>query len=783
MDILLISIALSSLSLAALGLYKMSSAAQIQYEMDASRKSYSLVFPTSTTEKQIQSFLRSIGTSLVPNEGDRGATPTLVFEVRWTPRGLRHILRVTGQDDAHVKLMLDTYLPGITYDLVDTQEERLDIAPVFGLSVEMTDCSRLLTTSTVGGQSLVDDISNGILGSVPTVKAGEIVTYQVIVSHTSKFAQPKTQAARSLFYGKQELSPELLKEVTRKRAEHNFNVSIRIGVQAAVEIRAKELAGGLIRTVRQTNNKNVQLNGQTIKGNLASPFTYALTPRSRTAQLTVTELSALMAAPIGDPQVPGLTQGAARRLHATEAISSDGEWTLGYSDVHGREKKITLPSEFISQHVSVIGSPGTGKTVFLANAVCQYAAADLGIVVIDAGQDVSTQRLYYRALDGMPRKRSDDVICINPADDADFPVSLNLLDQDFGKGAIDIVVGVFESLYPDTMSKGVSVRELLYNGLWTLIDAGGHTLMDLPSLLSPRNEAEWRWAVDLINNVKDPELKDFWNRNPGAVKRLGDSSKARSDWDRYVEPIHRRLWQLSARPEIRYLLGQTKSTVKIKDVLEQNKILLFSVGGMNDAAAAQLLASLFTQMVWTAAQSITPAKPNVMVLDEFQVSTRIQGGLPDMLARARALNLGLILATQYVTRENIPRELQSAVLNNTATRIVFRAGSREADEWSREFGKRIVSDTDITRLHKFHAVAQVANKVGDRSPVTFKALKPAADTQLTKHLVYQSRQRYGKHVDSVRQEITQRRRIARTPAVIATNKDVGESPYNPDNFE
>ncbi|WP_425005750.1 type IV secretory system conjugative DNA transfer family protein [Mycolicibacterium sp. S3B2] len=775
MDLIIISVALPVLSLSAWGIYSMSK--QAQHNLDASRRSYTVTFPTGMTEKNIQAFIKSIGSDLIPNKDDRGGIPTLVTEVRWTSKGLRHILRVTPQDDAHVKLMLDAHIPGITWDPIDTAEESLDMVPTFSVEVAMTDHTHMLRIP------IPEELSRGILHSVPALNDGEHVAYQLVMSHTENIKLPNaskkasSSLLKTLVLGPTEPDAEEVKEVKQKIVEQNFNVTIRVAVQAANEPRARELAGGLLRTLRQANSNTVQFNGRVMHGNTQDTINLALTPRKKSAQLTVTELSALMAAPIGDPQVPGLTQGAARRLPATEAISSDGEWLLGYSDVHGREKKITLPKEFVSQHASVIGASGSGKTVFLANGVAQYADAGLGIFVIDAGQDVSTQRLFYRALDAMPYRRREDVICINPADDPDNPVSINLLDQDFGMGAIDIVVGVFESLYPD-ISKGVSVRELLHHGLWTLIEAGGYTLIDLASLLSPRNQAEFAWATHIIKQVGDPELKDFWSRNPGALKSPGD--RGRTDWDKYVEPIHRRLWQLVSRPEIRYLLGQTKSTIKIKDVLEQNKILLFSVGGMNDAGAAQLLASLTTQMAWTAAQSVQPKKPNVMFLDEFQVSTRIQGGLPDMLARARALNLGLVLSTQYVTRETIPRELQSAVLNNTSTKIVFRSANNEADAWSREFGRQVVTSNDITRLERFHAVAKVANQVGDQSPVTFRALRPAPDTEISNVILQNSRQKYGHHIAHVRQEIMQRRRVSDVAPKAPVKKNIGTSTYEPE---
>ena len=89
-----------------------------------------------------------------------------------------------------------------------------------------------------------------------------------------------------------------------------------------------------------------------------------------------------------------------------------------------------------------------------------------------------------------------------------------------------------------------------------------------------------------------------------------------------------------------------------------------------------------------------------------------------------------------------------------------------------------MTDSDITRLQRFHAVAQVANATGDRSPVTFKAYRPAPDTGLTNFLLHQSRQKYGRNVGAVRQEIADRRRATKEPKAKAeTTTTFGEMPY------
>src|ERR1700757_1520056 len=75
--------------------------------LDANRKSYTITYPRNTRETGVQDFLRHISSDLIPNHGDGGAVPTLVAEVRWTDKGVRHILRVTPQDEDHVLSQLE----------------------------------------------------------------------------------------------------------------------------------------------------------------------------------------------------------------------------------------------------------------------------------------------------------------------------------------------------------------------------------------------------------------------------------------------------------------------------------------------------------------------------------------------------------------------------------------------------------------------------------------------------------------------------------------------------
>ncbi|MGW6120421.1 type IV secretory system conjugative DNA transfer family protein [Nocardia sp. NPDC055165] len=746
---------------------------------DLKRDRFELIFPNDLRAEQVQDFARSIGRSLDNKLARFAGVPTVVFEVVASDKGISHYLRVPHVDSEYLQGQLDGHLPGIDVSPVESGIEGFGTSPLFGVDLRMSDPLRPLRINSVVAHS------TKILKAIYTDHPGETVVLQWIVSHSNGSKLPddgrtvmtsKPTLLGAFVFGL-EAKPGEIKDRQIKAVEQQFAAAGRIVATAKDSKRAEQLVSKLTHALQSENKTNLIQVGRKIPADrLEEVVTQALTPPRFASQLTVTELSALAGWPLGNIQLPGLRQGSARRFPATEAFAREG-WVLGHSDVPGRNRPIALSPAHMPKHTIIVGSSGSGKTSLMGNGGIQVAQQGYGLFVIDAGTDVSQERLFYRVLNGLPVKRLRDIVLVNPAENREFPVSINLLDQGFGLGVIDQIVGVFETLYP-SIKEGVSVRELLYFGLWTLLEAGGYTLIDLASLLSPRNPVERAWAKQLIEGVKDPELKDFWDRNPGATAdpTSGRSTKA-DEWARYVQPLHRRLWQLAGRPEIRNIIGQTKSTINLREIVAHNKILLVSVGGLPDDTA-ELFSTLIFNQLWAIAQQTRVEKMNVLMIDEFQVAANVRGGLPDVLARGRAHKLGLVLGTQFITRRVIGAELQGSVINNTATKIVLKSSAQEAALWARELGGRQVAETDISKLRPYHGMAQIANDAGDSSPVTFRALKPPESTGITRLALDRNLQRYGRPVEQVREEIANRRQ----PAVKATRaaKPQGITDYDPD---
>ncbi|WP_160665203.1 type IV secretory system conjugative DNA transfer family protein [Pseudarthrobacter sp. ATCC 49987] len=389
----------------------------------------------------------------------------------------------------------------------------------------------------------------------------------------------------------------------------------------------------------------------------------------------------------------------------------------------------------------------TGKSVLLANSAAQDMAKGYGVVIIDASNSNSPETLFNRALNYVPFERLDDVVILNVSESVDNPVGFNILDQGNAHMVVDQVSALFQQLYPD--SKGVWTRELIHHGLYSLIEYGNATLIDLLPLLRPRTPEEVTWARSVVNSVKDRQIKFFmedWMNLKEEERRMRS------------QPLYDRLWQLNSRPEIHNILGQSQSGFNIKDVLLGNKILLVNLAGLPEDTAG-LLGTLLFQALWTEAQNLTPDRNNFVYLDELQQMTKIDVGLDDILARGRKHKFTLTTSTQFMDdSDKIDKNTRSAILNNTGTKVLFESTAKEARMWLNSIGSSHVTETDITALKKYDAIAWIANERGTGDPVTFTALAPFPSTGTADRAVHLSAIKHGTPIAKVHQDIDNRRR-------------------------
>lgn len=726
--------------------------AKTQVIRDESREIYSITFPTELDTDRVMAWLRSVSGTLPKRDGRVLAKDTIVFETWACSTGITHRLMVPKSAAEYIAAQLRTHGRGIS---VVKDDSRPTVEWTDAINVGMSSPLRTLRISKHS------DLAASLLGSIQALQGDEQVMIQWVV-HPARYERPPSsdrftptaefKPVRSIFGGQSQASNDEVTDRRKKLEEPNLLGIGRIAARAGNDARARELIYRVESALAGANSQANYFKGKKGKA-VASEANDAASVMLFPNQFTLSELAAVIAWPIGQPFVAGLPQGTTRHVYATNDVPSEGR-ILGDSNYPGHERPIAVSFQKATEHMLVTGRTGRGKTALLGNTFSADVNAGHGVIVIDTADSTSSQTMYETALSLIPADRLDEVILLNPQAEKDHPLGFNLFEQGSGRGIAQQVMELFAHLYSDVA--GVWTQQLLYYGINTLAGRDGLTLVDLIPLLNRKTPAEAAWADELVRSVEDRDIKDFWQRW---------ENFSPSDRDRYTAPLLNRIWQLVSRPEVRDMIGQSKSSFLIKEALEQNKILLITLAGLPKDAKL-IFGTFLLNSIWSNAQTMRPDLPNFVYIDEFQVLTeRLPFDLGEMLALARKHNLGLVMATQFL--ERIDTQLRQNVINNTSTKVIFETTAREASIWTQELGQ-VLNVNDFQRIRRYEAVAHVPTEHGVSTVVTISARPPKASTNMQRAVIEASRKTYGRPVAEVEAERYARR--------AATQKSKGPRP-------
>ncbi len=342
---------------------------------------------------------------------------------------------------------------------------------------------------------------------------------------------------------------------------------------------------------------------------------------------------------------------------------------FGQTNFRGERVKFGIKTDDRRRHVYLIGKTGVGKTTLLENMVIADIRSGKGVAVVDPHGEFA-----QKILDFVPENRVDDVIYFNPAD-INYPIAFNPLETvsaEYRHLIASGIMGVFKKLWPDVWS--ARMEYILNNALLALLEYPGSTLLGIMRMLA---EKEYRKKV--VDNLADPVVKAFWtNEFARYTQRLETEA---------VAAIQNKVGQFVTNPLIRNIIGQTRSTVDIKKVMDEGKILIVNVskGKIGEDNSSLLGAMLITKLQLAAMSRVDMAmekrKDFYLYVDEFQnFSTE---SFANILSEARKYKLNLILAHQYI--EQLHEKVTPAVFGNVGTIICFRIGAIDAEFLEKEF--------------------------------------------------------------------------------------------------
>lgn len=398
---------------------------------------------------------------------------------------------------------------------------------------------------------------------------------------------------------------------------------------------------------------------------------------------------------------------------------------------------ITIPPADLLRSVYVIGKTGTGKTTLLEQLTVAAAGTGFGACLIDPHGDMSR-----RVLGLLPRRFANQVVHFRPAEET-RPIGLNLLAPSPGIPRAIVasgVVEVFRKLW-GRMLFGPRSEHLLRNAVLALLETPGTTLLSLLRLLTDEP-----YRLKIVARVTDPVVRLFWLREfPGYGKSFAAEVTA---------PLLNKLGALAA-PAVRRVVGQVAPRLRLREVLDERRILIADLSGIG-RDAAELLGALLVSGIATAAQSragtpIARRSPFLLVADEFHAYTT--ASFAQLLAEGRKFGLCAALAHQYL--DQLEPEIRAAILGNVGTMIAFRVSAADAAVLAPEVEPELTV-RNLVRLKRHHIVMRLLRHGEPEIPTTARTIPPGSLDPLARaRLERLSRERYGRPVELVDREIAE----------------------------
>ena len=383
---------------------------------------------------------------------------------------------------------------------------------------------------------------------------------------------------------------------------------------------------------------------------------------------------------------------------------------FGITDARNKRIPFGIKTKDRSRHLYVIGKTGMGKSNLLEVMGIQDLRNGNGMCFIDPHGKTAELLLEH-----IPPERKDDVLYFAPFD-TDHPVSFNVL-EDVGEQKRHLVVSglmsSFKKIWLDAWS--ARMEYILTNTLLALLEYPDATLLMVNKMLSDKT-----FRKKVVDNVTDVSVKSFWvDEFANYTERMAAEA---------VPAIQNKVGQFTANPLIRNILGQSKSTFDLRELMDTKKIIIVNLSkGRIGESNAQLLGSMLVTKIYLAAMSRADVSEETLqslpsfylYVDEFQ--SFANESFADILSEARKYKLSLNIAHQYI--EQMPEEVRNAVFGNVGTMITFRVGATDAEHLEKEFSPVFLAQ-DIVNLGRFQMYLRLMIDSVGSQPFSAMGLPP-----------------------------------------------------------
>jgi hypothetical protein len=332
-----------------------------------------------------------------------------------------------------------------------------------------------------------------------------------------------------------------------------------------------------------------------------------------------------------------------------------------------KKKKVYIPKKIRSTHMQVIGSTGTGKSKFLEWMIRNDILNGNGVCLIDPHgylyDDLVNWLTSYQ--DFFDTKK---IVLFNPTHDDYFlgfnPFLHHSLETSH---QVDTMVNACAKAWG---AEDMDTTPLLKKCLRCIFHALAETDLTLLESLYfiSLSENSINLRSYLIDQIKNPVIKEVWDSFMALSQR---------DYNQQFSSSANRLIEFLSSERIRRIIGQSKGTIKFKEMMDEGYIVLvnLSSGQRLSRDNSRLLGTLMINDLFLSAcerkrvKNQVP-KPFYLYIDEC--AQFLNEDIGRILDECRKFGLHLTLAHQHLAQlRKAGEDIYSSIMTDAKTKIIF----------------------------------------------------------------------------------------------------------------
>lgn len=568
------------------------------------------------------------------------------------------------------------------------------------------------------GDSFIEKVSNFLAGVGKTML-------------TPASEQPKKEVVKLEPGQEEELS-----EIENKMLKLGFEFCIRVVTKAPTQIESEQILRDIVASFKQftTAHLNTFIHSTPTKSGqeIYNDYVRRYLPADIIDIINIEELASLYHMPNISVETPNIAWSRSKKLEPPMNLPRSGDYgvtVFAETDYRGSRVDFGIKREDRRKHFYLLGKTGVGKSTVFKNMFISDILRGDGACIVDPHGELVDELLEY-----IPPERINDVIYFNPTD-TQYPIGFNLLelkDKSQRDLIADGVVEVFKKQFGD--SWGPRLQYILTNAVATALEAQGTTLLSVPRLLIDRNYRKF-----ILKQVNDPILIKFWEDE---YAQMSQNQKLLSET---VSPIQNKVGRFISSAVTRNIVGQVKSTIDLRDIMDNKKILLVNLaqGKLGEETASLLGGMIITRLQSTALERVDMPSDDrsdfFLFVDEFQ--NFATDSFAKILSEARKFKLDLCMTNQYI--DQLPLTVRQAIFGNVGTLGSFVVSQADASILEKEFAPN-VSSSDLVSLDAHSMYIKLCIDGMTSNAFSARSLPPRFEPfGLKEQIVSLSREKYG----------------------------------------